>query len=137
VVEQAGTNAAGTMMSVTEKRKFTRIPFQTEIKITAGEVTHVSNKLRDISLGGAFIFMKEALPESIPCVLDVELRGPASLLRIQVEGEIVRVEDDGIAVKFTRIDLDSLLHLKHLIRVLTQDAELIDHEFSANLLEVK
>lgn len=124
-------------MSTTEKRKFTRIPFRTEIRITAGEVTRVSDRLRDIGLGGAFIFIDDTFPEATPCTLDLELKGRASLLRIQVEGEVLRVEDEGIAVKFTKIDLDSLLHLKHVIKVLTQDPKLVDHEFATNLLEVE
>jgi hypothetical protein len=124
-------------MSITEKRKFTRIPFHTKITITAGENTYISNRLRDISLGGAFIILESVLPQATACSLDIDLIGPASLLRIQVEGEVVRAQENGIAVKFTRIDLDSLLHLRHMIKVFTQDPELIQHEFVTNLLEAE
>jgi c-di-GMP-binding flagellar brake protein YcgR len=124
-------------MSITEKRKFTRIPFHTKITISAGETTYVSNQLRDIGLGGAFILLEGSLPAGTACTLDIDLIGPASLLRIQIEGEVVRAQQNGIAIKFTKIDLDSLLHLKHMIKVFTQDPELIHHEFVANLLEAE
>ncbi|MBI4962080.1 MAG: PilZ domain-containing protein [Desulfomonile tiedjei] len=124
-------------MSDKEKRQFTRIPFRTEAKISTSNKVISSNKLRNISLGGAFVEVAEYLPEGEPCVLNVDLIGPASLLRIQVDGFIVRVEDAGIAVRFSRIDLDSLIHLRHLIKVHSLDPDVVDNEFAENLLEIK
>ena len=93
-----------------------RVLFETIIKMTAGNAVIMSNRLRDISLGGAFVFTSgTSLPESALCVLEIDLIGRASLLRIQVEAEVVRADEEGMAVKFTRIDLDSLVHLRHLI----------------------
>lgn len=120
-----------------EKRKFTRIPFETTIKVTAGTTVIVSNRSRDIGLGGAFVVTEgTSLPESTSCVLEIDLIGPASLLRIQVEAEVVRVDEEGMAVKFTKIDLDSLVHLRHLIRVHAQDPETVDAEYDEGLLEL-
>jgi hypothetical protein len=124
-------------MSDQEKRQFTRIPFRTEVKISTCSKVISSNNLRNISLGGAFVEIGEGLPQGEQCVLNVDLIGPASLLRIQVDGYIVRVENDGIAVRFTRIDLDSLIHLRHLIKVHAMDPEIVDSEFTENLLEIK
>jgi len=120
-----------------EKRQFTRVPFRTEAKILTSSRVISSNKLRNISLGGAFVEVHEHLPEGEPCVLSVDLIGAASLLRIQVDGHVVRVEEDGIAVKFTKIDLDSLIHLRHLIKVHAMDPDVVDSEFTENLLEIK
>lgn len=125
-------------MQPDEKRKFTRIPFRTEIKITARDRVVFSNQLRDISLGGAYVEVTaERLPEGEECVFSIDLIGPASLLRIRVEGEIVRSDEGGIGVTFTQMDLDSLIHLKHLIKVQAQDPDLIDHEFLENLVEMR
>jgi len=96
----------------------------------------VATVLRDISLGGVFIETTQRLPEGAPCALEIDLTGHASLLRIQVEGDVVRCEDDGIAVKFTKIDLDSLIHLRHLIKVHAQDPATINNEYEGHLLEV-
>jgi hypothetical protein len=124
-------------MTDKEKRQFTRVPFRTEAKISTSDTVISSNNLRNISLGGAFVEVKDRLPEGELCVLTVDLIGPASLLRIQVDGYVVRVEDAGIAVKFTRIDLDSLIHLRHLIKVHSMDPDVVDNEFTENLLEIK
>ncbi len=123
-------------MRFDEKRKFTRIPFETTIKVTAGETVIVSNHSRDIGLGGVFVFTEgTSLSESTSCLLEIDLIGPASLLRIQVEAEVVRVDEEGMAMKFTKIDLDSLVHLRHLIRVHAEDPETVDVEYDEGLLE--
>lgn len=118
-----------------EKRKFTRTPFETEIRVVTDDHVAISHRLRDISLGGAFIALKTPLPEGAPCILHIDLIGPKSLLKIEIEGEVVRKEQDGMAVRFTRIDLDSLVHLRHLIKVHSQDPETIDVEFAQELLK--
>lgn len=124
-------------MPFDEKRKFTRIPFETTIKVTAGKTVIISNRSRDIGLGGAFVITEgTSFPASTSCVLEIELIGPASLLRIQVEAEVVRVDEEGMAMKFTKIDLDSLVHLRHLIRVHAQDPETVDAEYDEGLLEL-
>jgi len=123
-------------MTDDEKRKFTRIPFQTQIRVTCGDRTLVSHGLKNIGLGGAFVELQDVIPPGSPCLLEIDLIGAASLLRIQVEGDVVRCEDDGIAIKFTRIDLDSLIHLRHLIKVHAEDPSVINDEYERHLLEV-
>ena len=105
-------------MPFTKKRKFTRVPFDTEIEIIAGETVIVALGLRDISLGGAFILTDEFQTESTSCRMVLSLIGPASLLRIEIDAEILRSEDDGIAVEFTEIDLDSLVRVDQRQRLL-------------------
>lgn len=125
-------------MQNSEKRKFTRIPFRTEIKITARDRVVFSNQLGNLSLGGAYVETTgEPLPLGEQCTFVVDLVGPASLLRVRVEGEIVRSDGKGIGVTFTQMDLDSLIHLKHLIKVHAQDPDLIDYEFLQNLVEAR
>jgi hypothetical protein len=124
-------------MSPFEKRKFTRVLFRTEVTVTAGDRVETSTQLRDISLGGAFVEGASSLAEDEPCVLSIDLIGPASLLRVEVEGFVTRVEPGGIGIKFTRIDVDSLLHLHHLIKVHAMDPESVDLEFAQDLLEIK
>ena len=122
---------------LTKKEDLLACLFETIIKMTAGNTVIMSNRLRNISLGGAFVFTSgTSLPESTSCVLEIDLIGRASLLRIQVEAEVVRADEDGMAVKFTRIDLDSLVHLRHLIAVHAQDPKVVDVEYDKGLLEL-
>ncbi|MBI5569546.1 MAG: PilZ domain-containing protein [Desulfomonile tiedjei] len=120
-----------------EKRKFTRVPFSTKVGLTVDDHTIFANEMRNVSLGGALVLTAESLPPGTVCQLDIELIGPASLLCIRVEGEVLRCDPDGMAIKFTRIDLDSLIHLSHLIKICASDPELIDLEYTHNLLEIR
>jgi hypothetical protein len=124
-------------MSLPEKRKFTRVLFRTEVRVKAGDQVVTSTHLRDVSLGGAFVEGISSLKEGEPCLLTIELIGPASLLRVEVEGAVTRSEPNGIGVKFTRIDVDSLLHLHYLIKIHSIDPESVDVEFAKNLLAIR
>lgn len=123
-------------MCAEDKRKFTRVLFRTRIRILSAGGSVVSNTLRNISLGGAFVETTHRLPEGGPCALEIDLAGPASLLRVRVEGDVIRCEEEGIAVRFTKIDLDSLIHLRHLIKVHAEDPATINNEYEGHLLEI-
>jgi hypothetical protein len=123
-------------MSITEKREFTRVPFKTEVKLSASGKTIISNKLQNISLGGAFISSDETFPLGAVCLLEIKLTGPATLLKIGIEAKVVRTEDNGIGVKFTRMDVDSLIHLRHIVRIQSGDPNEVDLEYSRKLLQI-
>jgi hypothetical protein len=120
-----------------EKRKFTRVPFDTMVKMTVGSRTIVSRQVRDVSLGGIFVFSEEFFPEGTTCDLDIELRGPVSLLCIHAKGELTRAQEKGMAFKFVDMDVDGLIHLRHLIRIYSRDPEVVDVEYSQNLLGIE
>ncbi len=122
-------------MTTTEKRRFTRAPFEMEIRVISDDRIVISNHLQNISFGGAYVLVEKPLSKGTPCILSIDLIGPRSLLRVEMEGEVIRVEDHGIAVKFTRIDVDSLVHLRHLIRLHAQNPETIDSEFESNFVD--
>jgi c-di-GMP-binding flagellar brake protein YcgR len=125
-------------MKESERRKFTRIPFTTEVKIVTDDREVFSKELENISLGGAMFRATSAcVPAGTPCTFSVDLIGPASLLHIQVEAEVVRCDEQGIGVKFTKMDLDSLIHLRHFIKVYAQDPREINHEYFSNLVGIE
>jgi hypothetical protein len=119
-----------------EKRKFTRVPFSTRVRIIAESKALASDRMRDISLGGAYVYIDEKLPERTPCTVNIELFGQASLLSIEVDAHVARVDSKGMAVEFTKIDLDSLVHLRHLIRIHSIDSGLMDAEYEKQLLDL-
>ncbi len=123
-------------MPINEKREFTRVPFKTEVKLSASGKTIISNKLQNISLGGAFISSKETFPPGTMCLLEIKLIGPASLLKIGIEAKVVRTEGHGIAVKFSRIDVDSLIHLRHIVSLQSGKPNEVDLEYNQKLLQI-
>ena len=121
----------------TEKRKFTRIPFETEITLSTDTQRISASRMRNVSLGGMFVLTTETLPLNALCVVEIDLIGPASLLRMRLEADVIRVEPDGIAVKFTKMDMDSLVHLRHLITIHADSPEHIDEEYYKTLFGVE
>ena len=124
-------------MSADSKRKFTRVPFETEIKVTSGDAVIASSLVRNISLGGIFIETREPLPVGAHCAVNLDLIGPASSLKIRVEGEVVRLEENGVALNFTKIESDSLIHLRHLIKIYAEEPETIDEEYFQELFKIE
>ena len=124
-------------MDANEKREFTRVPFRTEVKLSAANKTIVSNRLQNISLGGAFISSEESFPPGTMCLLEIKLTGPASLLKIGVEAKVVRAEEGGMGVRFNRMDVDSLIHLRHIVKIQAEDPEEVDLEYSQKLLQIE
>jgi len=121
-------------MTIPERRDFTRISVEIEIKIENEGTRVTSDRLRNISLGGAFILSEEKPPAGTPLTLTLSLVGPSSLLRMEVQAEVIREDDDGVAIEFTKIDLDSLMHLHHLIKIHSHNPEAVDKEFVHNLI---
>jgi len=78
----------------------------------------------------------EPLPVGAHCAVNIDIIGPASRLKIRVEGEVARVEEDGVALIFSKIDCDSMSHLRHLIKIHAEDPETIDEEYFQELFEI-
>lgn len=119
-----------------EKRKFTRIAFEIDARVTSGGSVIQSDKVRNVSLGGMFIHSREPLPQGAQCEVEMGVTGPATSLQMRVEGEVVRVETEGFAIRFTKMDVDSLIYLRHLIRIRCTDPEQHDREYCTKLLQI-
>ena len=122
-------------MGFFEKRQFTRIPFEIDARVTSGESVIQSDSVRDISLGGMFIGSEEPLPKGAHCEVAINAVGPSSSFQVCVEGKVVRTENGGFALRFTEMDVDSLVNLRHLIRIRAADPEQVDREYSDNLIQ--
>lgn len=123
-------------MSDSEKRKFTRIPFEIAISLSTDTQRISASRMRDVSLGGMFVFTGETLPLNSLCNVEIEVIGPGSQLRVRLEADVIRIEPDGIALKFAKMDMNSLIHLKHLITIHAEAPEVIDEEYFKRLIGV-
>lgn len=113
-----------------EQRHFHRIKFdvRTEIEIN-GEVRETS--LVDISLKGALLASPCGLiPEyGNHCRLMIHLSN--SDVIISFDGEVAHVNDGLLGVKITLIDIDSMIHLRRLVTLNSEDPEQVMSELNA------
>ena len=106
-----------------EKRNISRITFRTNATVKKdGSV--IQGGIRDLSLKGVFIKTQDSLPVQSDVDIEIHLSGAATDLSVQVNGTVVRNSPDGIAFKFSNMDLDSYIFLKNI--VMYSDDKMID-----------
>ncbi len=112
-----------------EKRKFIRAEFITRGKLSVREEEYDLG-VRNISLKGALLVIPgdHTVSSGTEAVLSVPLSG--SMIVIQAEGVVVHVDGDEVGVKFTRIDAESMIHLRRLLELNTADPSKIEEELS-------
>ncbi|VAW89090.1 hypothetical protein MNBD_GAMMA18-1960 [hydrothermal vent metagenome] len=124
---------------MTEKRRFTRIPFEATTHIvSAGESWH--SPLIDISLKGALLERPDGwqgkLGEHFSIELNLDGGGGESNISIQMEAEVAHLEDNHIGFNCLHISLESITHLRRLIELNLGDESILDRELAA-LIENK
>jgi hypothetical protein len=113
-----------------EHRLFHRIRFvlKTDVEINgkSREATLV-----DISLKGALItFPHELHPETgLPCQLTIHL--DASDIKLIISGEVIHTHENVTGIKFTLIDLDSMIHLRRLLELNSAKPDQVRSELSS------
>ena len=113
---------------MTGNRRFSRIPFRVQTELVVDETRFTANQLSNLSVGGCLLPISAEIPPGSSCTVKILLEGTADPMQVSVEGEIVRTSAEGVAVKFTRIDPESLFHLQNIIRFNAPDADAIEDE---------
>ncbi len=90
------------MDKIDERRVSVRMPFVSEGICSVPETGNTySGMLRDISITGLFMEMSDRLTVGQHCTIDIVFAGEHSRLKIEnVAGCIMRIENDGVAVRF-------------------------------------
>ena len=111
-----------------ERRKNTRVPFQTTADVVIGDKHYSNCATENLSVKGISVLgiTGHALGET--CDLSLALSGSTSQLRLTVKAKIVRMEADRIGLHFIEIDLDSFYHLKNIVYYNSEDPDTIEQE---------
>lgn len=113
-----------------EQRHFHRIRFDVKAEIDLnGTVTETT--LVDISLKGALV---ECPPGFTPelgshCRLTIHLSN--SDVIFSFDGEVVHLNDSLAGIKITLIDIDSMIHLRRLVTLNSENSEQVRSELNA------
>jgi hypothetical protein len=115
-----------------EQRHFHRVKFdvKTEIELH-GVIREIS--LVDISLKGALVSLPldNTTEVGSPCRLIIHLNDPDAILSFN--GKIVHSNDGLVGIKITLIDIGSMMHLRRLIALNSENSEQINSELHALL----
>ena len=113
-----------------EKRKFTRVPFRVKAEMTVADDVLVVESINNLSVGGCLLAMAETIPTDTECFLKIFLSGTTSEVAVAVDGRITWCEAGAVAVKFTRIEPDSLVHLQNIVRYNYPDTDKVEEEIN-------
>ena len=107
-----------------DKRRRTRIEADFEAYVTVGDVI-VPVATRNISLKGALLEGCDECLVGTSCELNIPL---APNIRIVIEGDVIRAEDNEIAMIFREMDDLSFASLHRLVQLNALDPDAIDDE---------
>ncbi len=99
-----------------ERRQHFRVAFKVEAELAIQGSSYRAEEINNLSLGGCLLPIVEELAPGTACRVMIKMGGPSSELTISLNGEVLRSDEKGVAVKFTNMDPDCLLHLQNIVR---------------------
>ena len=100
-----------------EKRRFSRFPFKVKAEVRIENIEYYAAEINNLSIGGCLLSLAGKQKPGTKCSVKILLSGTSSEVSIRVEGTVVRCDRGAFAIKFDRIDPDSLFHLQNIPKV--------------------
>jgi hypothetical protein len=116
-----------------DTRKFSRVLFHIEATVKFGDQQFVGN-VENLSLHGMFLLTNGKLAIGDEVAITIALNDHPEN-KLEIDGKVVRITENGIAFIFEKIDFDSYAHLKRIVEFNTDDADSIDDEVDFLLLD--
>jgi len=116
--------------TATERRKFTRIPFDASVTLSNPSGSWTA-KLLDISLNGALISQPQNWAASEQKCFLLEINVAENVLEIRMEATATHVDKQSIGLKCDHIDIDSASHLRRLVELNVGNHDILNRELSA------
>lgn len=99
-----------------EKRQKVRVTFRTTVKLVfSGGRTFAKCETVDVSVAGLFVKNVTGIAFGEKCKVELNLSGRTSNLVLEMTGEVVRSQEDGVALQFLEVDEDSFYHLQNIV----------------------
>jgi c-di-GMP-binding flagellar brake protein YcgR len=111
-----------------DKRRFNRVTCEEKI-LVGFDGSIVKAQLLDISLKGALVEFENEVTFQHGDILDITLTLDNSDIVLQFDSKVMHRRNNVAGVKFIRIDLDSMIHLRSFIEARTMDPEQVVKEF--------
>ncbi len=112
------------------RRRRTRVPFQTQVDVQAAGTMLRDLQTRDLSHKGVFLLGEHPLKEGQSCLVTIHLPGDqATAPVLRMEGKVARVTEQGTAIDFLSMDPDTYIHLRNLVLLNAEDPEKAAQEF--------
>ena len=99
-----------------ERRRDARVTFRTFARLSYTDKRVFEDcETKDISVSGVFVEGVSGVTQGEKCDVEFHLTGRTSSLVLEMAGETVRVQDNGVALQFFDVDEDSFYHLQNVV----------------------
>ena len=102
-----------------DRRKQPRVGFTTRIEIiltAEGKEVILDASSKDLSINGVFAQTDQEFPLDTRCVANIYLNGGIEEVKLEIKGCIVRQTGSGVGIRFESMDVDTLPHLRNIVR---------------------
>lgn len=113
-----------------DRREYSRAIFRSYAELTAADLA-AAGDVTDLSMNGMFVATDRAIPAGADVTAEIRLTGANSKLSIRCRGRVARCGDSGVAVTFEDMDLDSFVHLKHLVSYASGDPQRVARDYES------
>ena len=110
------------------QRRMSRISYKIEAEIkTANKDLH--GEVCNLSLNGMFVNISDGFKIGDEIKSTIHLSTVNSEMSLNLAGDVVRIEPEGVAVQFKGIELDTFILLRNIVIYNNGNSDLIDKEF--------
>ena len=111
-----------------DNRKFTRFYFKMKSEFSVNNDVFVLQELINLSIGGCLLPVTAIAEPGDQCFLKILLGDDEFSPVVAIEGKIIRADDDATAMRFTKIDPESLEHLHRIAQYNASDPKKVEQE---------
>lgn len=111
------------------QRKFSRIMFDRYVTLRKGN-SALQGEIINISLQGVLLKTTSLFNLRETCTIEFRLADHPAAPVLEIQGKVVRCENDKTAFHFTRMDPDTFLHLKNIMAYNRGDEALVLDELA-------
>lgn len=122
---------------MSERRQFSRIHFQNCCSLIFNNAVadlDLAASLVDISFNGALLSINLEAPNLAGQPVQMQLTLEGSNIELLLKGTVCHQQQALLGIQFTKIDVETMTHLKRLIELNSGDSENMHREF-AQLIE--
>jgi hypothetical protein len=116
-------------------REFTRVSINVRIELSCEGKTISSNNCQDVSMNGVYVISQDKFKENSSC--DVTLlfnKDEKTCEEIKAQGHIERATENGMAIKFLGIEIESYDKLYELIVFNSASSEQMEKELQEHVV---
>jgi len=110
-----------------EKRNFSRIIFNVGTVIKWQDKTY-KGEVENLSLQGMLAGISDQIPDGEEVEITIYLTGVSPQIPINLNGEVIRSSEEGLALKFVKMNTDSFIHLRNIMAHNTGDSSKVMDE---------